>query len=95
MMLPWVKLLAAVAIVQFGSKSSEMAYTIREVKAKYERQLMSQPGVISVGIGRGDDGKPVIVVGLDGLRPETRKAMPKELEGYRVRVEVTGPIKAQ
>ena len=72
-----------------------MAYTILKVKEKYERQLMSQPGVISVGIGRGEDGKPTIVVSLDGRRTETRKALPKELEGYRVRVEVTGPIKAQ
>jgi hypothetical protein len=56
---------------------------------------MAQPGVVSVGIGRDADGTEVIVVGLDRERPEARAALPSELEGYRVRVQVIGGVRAQ
>ncbi|HVN66614.1 MAG TPA: hypothetical protein VMT31_08385 [Methanomicrobiales archaeon] len=63
---------------------------IREVKARHERDLLSLPGVVSVGIGRRSDGNPEIVVGLDRHRPSTLREIPRELEGYPVRAEVTG-----
>lgn len=72
-----------------------MPASIQDVKSKYQGDLMAKPGVVSVGIGRGTDGKPVIVIGLDRERPETRKALPTQLEGYAVRVEVVGTIKAR
>ena len=67
---------------------------IREVKERHEGRLLSMPGVISVGVGWVPDGNPAIVVGLDGHRPETFREIPEELEGYRVQVEVIGPIRA-
>jgi hypothetical protein len=51
-------------------------------------------GVVSVGIGREEDGSPVIVVGLDRHRPETIGEIPRQLEGFRIRVEVTGTVTA-
>lgn len=77
------------------SESANMAPPIHEVKAKYEDQLMAKPGVVSVGIGQDADGNPVIIVGLDSPRAETLNALPKDLDGYRVRAEVIGPVKAQ
>jgi len=56
---------------------------------------MAQAGVVSVGVGRDADGTEVIVVGLDRERPETRAALPRELEGYRVRVRIVGSVRAQ
>jgi hypothetical protein len=56
---------------------------------------MAMPGVVSVGIGKNPDGQFVIVVGLDGPRPKTVEQIPKVLEGYAVRVEVIGPVKAR
>jgi hypothetical protein len=56
---------------------------------------MAMPGVVSVGIGQNPDGTLVIVVGLDGPRPDTAAQLPKELEGYPVRTKITGPVKAQ
>lgn len=76
-------------------EDSNMSLSIHDVKAKYKAQLMAEPGVVSVGIGRDDEGKPVIIVGLDSPRPETMGKLPKELDGYRLRVEVVGPLKAQ
>jgi len=68
---------------------------ISEVKKKHAKHLMAMEGVVSVGISQDKDGKPVIVVGLDGPRPQTVEKVPKELEGYPVRVEVIGRVKAQ
>jgi hypothetical protein len=72
-----------------------MPPSIQEAKAKHEARLMAQPGVVSVGIGRDADGTEVIVVGLDRERPEARAALPQELEGYRVHVQVIGSVRAQ
>ena len=71
-----------------------MSASIREVKEKHENRLLSMPGVVSVGIGRDPDGKSVIIVGLDGPRPKTVKTLPKVLDGYPVRTEIIGPVKA-
>jgi len=72
-----------------------MALTIQEAKARHAQRLLALPGVVSVGIGRDAEGREAIVVGLDRARPETQGRLPAQLEGYRVRVEVIGPIKAQ
>jgi hypothetical protein len=50
---------------------------------------------VSVGVGRDAEGREAIVVGLDRARPETQSRVPAQLEGYRVRVEVIGPVKPQ
>lgn len=72
-----------------------MSPSIQEVKAKHEDRILAMPGVVSVGIGRGADGQSVIIVGLDGPRPETVKQLPKLLDDYPVHVEIIGPVKAQ
>jgi hypothetical protein len=72
-----------------------MSPSIEKVKAKNEERLLSMSGVVSVGIGRNPDGTTVIVIGLEGPRPDTVQKLPKELEGYPVRVDVIGSVKAQ
>lgn len=72
-----------------------MPPSIRDVKIKHEARLMALAGVVSVGIGRDDDGTHVLVVGLDRDRPETRASLPAELEGYRVRVRITGTMRVR
>ena len=71
-----------------------MSPTIQEVKAKHADRLLAMPGVVSVGIGQEADGKFVIIVGLDGPRPETVNRLPQVLDGYPVRVQIIGPLKA-
>lgn len=80
---------------QSPGEGATVSPTIQEVKTRHENRLLAMPGVVSVGIGRGPDGKPVIVVGLDGPRPETATKLPQSLEGHPVRVEIIGPIRAQ
>lgn len=72
-----------------------MRTSIQEVKQKHEAQLMGIRGVVSVGIGRNEEGRAVIVVGLDRERAAARARLPKCLEGYEVRAEVVGKVKAR
>jgi hypothetical protein len=72
-----------------------MASSIQDVKARHARDLLTVPGVVSVGIGLDAQSREVIVIGLDRPRPETQADLPTQLEGYPVRVEIIGAVKAQ
>jgi hypothetical protein len=71
-----------------------MSPSIQEIKEKHAGRFLAMPGVVSVGIGRDPDGKPVIIVGLDGLHPQTQTKLPEILDSYPVHVEIIGPVKA-
>ncbi len=73
---------------------TDMQMTIQQVKEKYQAELMTLPGVVSMGIGLSD-GETVINIGLDGRHPDTEKTLPKELGGYRVVSQDVGTIKAR
>lgn len=93
-----MKLAAAILLLVAAARAcgrENMPPSIQEAKAKHEARLMAQPGVVSVGIGRDADGTQVIVVGLDRERPETRAGLPRELEGYPLRVQIIGSVRAQ
>jgi hypothetical protein len=78
-----------------SAKDGEMPSSIQDVKARHAHRLLAVPGVVSVGIGLDAQGREVIVVGLDRPRPETQSALPTQLEGYPVRVEIIGAVRAQ
>lgn len=69
--------------------------SIQEVKTKHADALMQRPGVLSVGIGRSPQGDAVIVIGVDRQYADKAKSLPTTLEGYAVRVELMGTLKAQ
>lgn len=85
-------ILAAGGLLANGDR---MPLTIEQVKAAYERELLAQPGVVSVGIGRDDQGRSEIVVGLDKPHAQTQANLPRVLEGYAVRTEIVGTIRAR
>lgn len=85
--------LAFAAATAFGR--GEMPPSIQEVKARHEAALMARPGVVAVGVGRDAQGQPAIIVNLDRERPDVRASMPEEIEGYAVRVQVVGPVRAR
>jgi hypothetical protein len=78
-----------------AAAGAEVSVSIQEAKARHAARILALPGVVSVGVGRDAEGREVIVIGLDRARPETQSRLPAELEGYRVRVQVIGPVKAQ
>jgi hypothetical protein len=77
------------------SEESAMPDSIQDVKRKHEAELMAMRGVVSVGVGRDEQGQPVIVVGVDRERRSLRARLPERLEGYGVRAEVVGTVKAR
>jgi len=77
------------------SEETEMEPSIQEVRARHVDQLMDTPGVISVGIGRDEEGTAVIVVGLDQYRADVMQSLPTTLEGYVVRTEVVGRLSTE
>ncbi len=69
------------------------AMKIEEVLKKYTDKLMSISGV--VGIGQGlCDGEPCIKVFLIKKTRELEEKIPRELEGYKVKIEETGKVRA-
>ena len=92
----WVAaILLCLAAGDLSADGDRMPLTIEQVKAVHERELLAHPGVVSVGIGRDDQGRPEIVVGLDKPHPQTQAALPRVLEGYAVRTEIVGTIRAR
>lgn len=77
------------------ANGDRMPLTIEQVKAAHERELMARPGVVSVGIGRDEQGRPMIVVGMDKQNAQTQESLPRVLEGYAVRTEIVGTIRAR
>jgi hypothetical protein len=61
---------------------------------RHQARLMSIPGVEGVGIG-GSEDSPVIVVMVRKGGAAVRKTLPTQVEGYPVKVEVTGEITAR
>jgi len=51
------------------------------------------PGVVSVGVGRADDGTEVIVVGAAGSRPDLEPRLPKAVGGFLVEIRRIGPLR--
>ena len=77
-----------------GTRNVEEPTTIAAAKQELEAQLLKMPGVVSVGMGRADDGKEVIVVGVDGSRPDVEPRLPRTAAGFSVEIRRIGPIRA-
>jgi len=67
--------------------------TIEKVKEKHENKLMSIEGVQGVGIGE-ESGKLVIKLYVDKKTKSLQDKIPMQIEGYPVRIEVSGKFVA-
>lgn len=68
--------------------------SLADVLAKHTDSLMKIEGVTGVGEG-SKDGKPCIMVFIDHTTEKLRKTIPSVIEGYAVKLEETGAIKAR
>jgi hypothetical protein len=66
--------------------------SIDEVLAAHTDSLMALPGVVGTAIGSCGSERCITVLLADS-NPETKRRIPERLEGFRVRVEVTGAIR--
>mgnify|MGYP006277413755 FL=1 len=67
--------------------------TIKEAKQKHESQLMQLPGVVGVGLGKQED-RDVIVILVSELSRKLERRLPTSIEGFEVRIQESGPIRA-
>jgi hypothetical protein len=67
---------------------------IQKVMDAHVKELMAIPGVVGVAIGALDDGKPCILVLVVKRTPETLALIPRMIEGYPVKVDESGEIRA-
>ena len=66
---------------------------IEDVIQQQGRRLMAIPGV--TGIGQGESGgRQVIIIMVKELTPELKAKLPKQLDGFAVRVDVIGEVNA-
>lgn len=83
--------------VDVGTDESVMAEreaSIQEVQEAHTPEWMAVPGVVGTGIGLCD-AEPCIRVFVTRLTEEIEREIPAEVEGYRVRIEVTGEVRAR
>jgi len=67
---------------------------LAEVLAAHTPDLMALPGVVGTAESRMPDGRPCVLVMVVKSTPELRAKLPRELEGWPVRVDETGEIRA-
>ena len=66
---------------------------INVVLAAHEKELLAIPGVVGIYVGVLDDGKsPCLKIMLARRTPESSQ-IPAQIDGFPVRVEVTGEIR--
>lgn len=75
-----------------GRGADVTARSIEDVLAAHTDSLLALPGVVGTAIALCD-GERCIKVMLADSNPGTRARIPPRLEGYRVVVDVTGPIR--
>lgn len=77
-----------------GCQTTVPRRDINVVLNQHAPKLMTLPGVVGVYGGLMNDGRsPCVKVMLGVDDPDTRRLLPRTLEGYPVLVDVTGPIK--
>lgn len=92
------RLLAIVLIAGCGHAKTredppvaQASRTIEAVLAAHNDSLMAVPGVLGTAIGRCN-GAPCIRILVNRVSDEVQRRVPSQLEGFPVRIDVTGPI---
>jgi hypothetical protein len=67
--------------------------SIKEVKAKYQDEIMKIPGVVGMGIG-GTEEKMVLTIMVSKRTAEIETKLPLSLDNYPVVIEETGTFRA-
>ena len=65
--------------------------TIDAVLAEHNDSLLAVPGVVGTAVGRCA-GAPCIRILVTRNSDELRRRIPRELEGFPVQIDVTGPV---
>ena len=63
---------------------------ISEIKERHAKALFSFPGVVGVGVEQDDSGEFVLTLHVKNDNPEILDQLPREVEGYRVKIIHSG-----
>jgi hypothetical protein len=74
-----------------GQAVTEAPKTIEAVLAAHNDSLMAVPGVLATAIGRCN-GAPCIKILVSRVTDDVQRRVPRQLEGFPVQVDVSGPI---
>lgn len=66
--------------------------SIDQVMQEHVASLMAIPGVTGVAIGEISDGKPCILILIVEHKKELLRKIPMSIDGYPVKIEVSGKI---
>jgi hypothetical protein len=70
------------------------ARSLSQVLATHTPELMRVQGVVGTAESRLADGRPCVLVMVSRLSDDVRRQLPRELEGWPVRIEATGEFHA-
>lgn len=74
-----------------GQTVTDAPKTIEAVLAAHNDSLMAVPGVLATAIGRCN-GAPCIKILVSRVTDDVQRRVPRQLEGFPVQVDVSGPI---
>lgn len=74
-----------------GEAVADAPKTIEAVLAAHNDSLMAVPGVVATAIGRCNNA-PCIRILVSHVTDEVQRRVPRQLEGFPVRIDVSGPI---
>lgn len=66
---------------------------INEVKDRHASELLQVPNVVGIGVEQDETGQFVITVHLKDDDPDTLSQLPSQIEGYPVKIELSGPYR--
>ena len=67
---------------------------IKIIKKQYEKEWLSYPEVVGVGIGQLSDGHTGIIISLKTLDAKVKQKFPGSIQGVDLSLELTGEIKS-
>ncbi|MGZ8224574.1 MAG: hypothetical protein ACXWTE_05520 [Methylobacter sp.] len=71
-----------------------MPDSINTIKTRHESRLLSMPGVVSVGIGQ-NKGHSAIIIDVESQDILDKMALPDQLDGYPVKVQIVDNVRTQ
>lgn len=86
-------LLALAAAAGCREETKTMQRDINAVKDAHAPEIMTLPGVVGIYVGEMPDRTPCIVIMVARKTRMLERTLPAVLEGYRVRIEESGPIR--
>ena len=66
---------------------------ISQVKRRHSDAILKMPGVQGIGVEGDENGNDVLAIYVGTNSPEVTEQLPKEIEGYSVKVVHSGPFR--